>query len=70
MAVTQVATAAEVRAEAVRRLVDQLDALVMRHLVAELDGVVVGDQAELLTGEVARYLARARAAIAGVPVRR
>jgi hypothetical protein len=70
MAGTQVATSAEVRAEAVRRLIDQLDVLVMRQRLAQLEGVVLGDQAELLTGEVARYLAGARATIAAVPMRR
>jgi hypothetical protein len=60
-------TAAEARAEVVQRLVAQLESMVERHRAADHDGRSLGDDAELITGEVARYLAGARAALSAVP---
>jgi hypothetical protein len=63
-------TPTQVRAAAVQRLVAQLEGLVERYRAAEREGRVSSDDPELVTGEVARYLAGARAATAGVPPRR
>jgi hypothetical protein len=67
MVVTRMTSPAQARAEAVERLVGQLETLVQRHRAAEQAGHPLSGDAELITGEVARYLAGAREALAGFP---